>query len=390
VAQRNPFRPTAGSTPPLLVGRDDVLEEFGGSLDDGPGSPARLALFTGPRGIGKTVMLTEADNLAVQRGWVTLAETATRGMVLRLQHATTRVLRELDPAAVPSRSITGLTLPVVGGGLTMSTPPVEVVEWRSELGRLLDVLERNGTGLLITVDEVHAGARDDLRDLAAIVQHLIREDRDIALAMAGLPSTVSDLLNDEVLTFLRRASRFELDDVPLDHVARALQRSIADSGCTIDDDALQEATNATGGYPFMIQLVGFHVWRSAPTSHIDLAAAREGVAAARKRLGSLVHETSLADLSNVDRTYLVAMAQDEGESSTGEVARRLGVTPYYASTYRARLIAAGVIEPTRHGYVDFAIPYLREYLREHATRYEMATRRGARALHDDRGRAGEV
>nr|WP_217613852.1 hypothetical protein [Cellulomonas sp. GbtcB1] len=51
------------------------------------------------------------------------------------------------------------------------------------------------------------------------------------------------------------------------------------------------------------------------------------------------------------------------------------MTPSYASTYRARLIAAGVIEPTGHGRVDFTIPYLREYLREHATRHEMATRR---------------
>ncbi len=77
----------------------------------------------------------------------------------------------------------------------------------------------------------------------------------------------------------------------------------------------------------MIQLVGYHVWRSAQTSLIDLADVREGVAAARTRLGSLVHETSLADLSEVDRTYLIAMAQDEGDSSTGQIARRLGVTP---------------------------------------------------------------
>lgn len=87
-----------------------------------------------------------------------------------------------------------------------------------------------------------------------------------------------------------------------------------------------------------------------------------------------MHETSLADLSDVDRTYLAAMAQDSGESSTGTVARRLGVSAHYASTYRRRLIAAGVIEPTRHGHVDFAIPYLREFLREHAARYEMAGR----------------
>jgi hypothetical protein len=38
----------------------------------------------------------------------------------------------------------------------------------------------------------------------------------------------------------------------------------------------------------------------------------------------------------------------------------------YASQYRLRLIAAELIESTRRGYIDFALPHLREYLREHA------------------------
>lgn len=371
---RNPFRPTAGATPPLLVGRDDVLEEFAESLDDGPGAPARLALFTGARGVGKTVMLTEVGDQALRRGWVTLAETATPGMIGRLQHATTRLLHEIDPTTAPGRPLTGVTLPVIGGGATFAAPPAAVSEWRHELGLLLEVLARQGTGLLVTVDEVHRHARDELRDLAATVQHLIREDREIALAMAGLPSAVSDLLSDDVITFLRRATRFPLADVPLDAVSQALRTTIEDEGRTIDDDALAEASAATGGYPFLIQLVGYHVWRKATGGTIDLGAVRAGVPAARKRLGATVHEAALADLSEVDRTYLIAMAQDPGESSTGEIARRLGESPYYASTYRARLIAAGIIEPTRHGYVDFAIPFLREYLREHASQYAMAPR----------------
>lgn len=371
---RNPFRPTAGATPPLLVGRLEVVDEFADSLDDGPGAPGRLALFTGPRGVGKTVMLNEAGDQALRRGWVTISETATPGMVSRLRHATTRALREADSTSAPTRSITGVTLPVIGGGVTLSAAPEDVVDWRHELGLLLGALERSRTGLLITVDEVHRGARDDLRDLAATVQHLVREDRDVALAMAGLTSAVSDLLSDDVLTFLRRADRFELRDVPLDDVAAALGHTIRSEGREIDDDALEYAARATGGYPFMIQLVGYHVWRKATGDRIDLAAAHEGVPAAQKRLGSLVHETALGDLSDVDRTYLVAMAQDTSESSTGAIAERMGVTPHYASTYRGRLIDAGVIEPTRYGYVDFAIPYLREYLREHATRDEMAAR----------------
>jgi len=44
---------------------------------------------------------------------------------------------------------------------------------------------------------------------------------------------------------------------------------------------------------------------------------------------------------------------------------RLGVDVNYASQYRLRLIAAELIESVGHGYVDFGLPYLREYLRDH-------------------------
>lgn len=370
---RNPFKPTAGATPPLLVGRDDVLRDFEESLDDGPGAPDRLLRFTGARGVGKTVMLSEIADIALQRGWIAISETATPGLVERLTSAITRALHQADHT--PRRTITGVTAPTIagtgGGGVTLSTPAEQAVEFRTEAGRLLDVLEPRGVGLLITVDEVHAAGRADLRDLAAVFQHLVREDRDVALALAGLPSAVSDLLNDDVLTFLRRATPVDLEDVPLDEVSAALNQTIRESGKTIYADALAAATAATGGYPFMIQLVGYHVWRKSNGSFIDVPAATDGIAAARKRLGSTVHSTALGDLSDIDRTYLVAMAQDDGPSSTGTIATRMNETPQYANVYRKRLIDAGIIEPVGHGYVDFAIPYLREYLRDHAARYEM-------------------
>ena len=94
------------------------------------------------------------------------------------------------------------------------------------------LLDSHDTGLLITVDEVHKHAREDMRDLATTFQHLVREDRNVALAMAGLPSAVSDLLNDDVLTFLRRATKEVLADVPLDDVRRALQETITTEGRT--------------------------------------------------------------------------------------------------------------------------------------------------------------
>ena len=141
-------------------------------------------------------------------------------------------------------------------------------------------------GLLITVDEVHRGARDDLRDLAATVQHLIREDRDIALAMAGLPSAASDLLNDEILHASCAAPpASSWPTFRLAAVRDALHTDHPEGAAPITDEALDEAADATGGYPFMIQLVGYHIWRLASGETIDAAAVRAGVAAARKRLG---------------------------------------------------------------------------------------------------------
>lgn len=121
----------------------------------------------------------------------------------------------------------------------------------------------------------------------------------------------------------------------------------------------------------MIQLVGYHVWRRGHGDLIDIDAVAAGIPAARTRLGSTVHATALADLSAVDRTYLLAMAQDDGRSDNGEIARRLGVSATYGNVYRRRLIDAALIEPVGRGRVDFAVPYLREYLREHAANIEL-------------------
>lgn len=64
----NPFKPTAGMIPPVLIGRKTALDDFVDGIDEGPGSPSRLMRITGPRGSGKTVLLTELGEIARQRG----------------------------------------------------------------------------------------------------------------------------------------------------------------------------------------------------------------------------------------------------------------------------------------------------------------------------------
>lgn len=369
----NPFRPSFGVTPPLLAGRDTEILAFGDALDDGPGAPGRATLYTGLRGIGKTVMLNEVETQARQRGWVVVSETAVPGLVDRLTaHRLPEAAAQLEMSAT-GRRVTAVALPFHLGGLTWQPPTAKgQPDLRAQLAALTDHLAHHGTGLLLTVDELHRADRAGLRELAATVQHCFREDRPIAFAGAGLPAAIADLLNDDVLTFLRRADRYSLGAVDPADVADALRTPLGTAGYTITDDALQVATTGTGGYPFLIQLVGFWICKlinstsdAGQTGLIDESTAAAGVQAARRRLGSLIHEPALRDLSRVDRTFLAAMAIDDGPSRMADIAARLTADANYVSQYRLRLIAADMIHPASHGHVDFTLPYLRDYLREH-------------------------
>ena len=50
---------------------------------------------------------------------------------------------------------------------------------------------------------------EELIDFSATFQHFVREDRKVALFMAGLPGNVSALLSDKSVSFLRRAAQHQ-------------------------------------------------------------------------------------------------------------------------------------------------------------------------------------
>lgn len=373
----NPFKPSAGHVPPVLIGRDVVLADFEEGLDNGSGAPGRLMRVTGARGTGKTVILTEFKRMVERRGWQAISETASAGMAQRLLDKLRPQKGNFSFSFEPTVSVMN-----VGGSLgsihyEKTRLPLTL---REAMGMRLNELEKHGGGLLVTIDEAQAAERLDMIAIATAAQHLTSEDRNLAFVFAGLPSMSSKWLNDDVMTFLRRAQPERLGDVPLNEVSQALADTFYSTGITFDGEPLHIATQATSGYPFMIQLVGYHIWRRAMrrigdvnSGNIAVTAedAELGVADALSRLGDTVHGPELDGLSPIDKTYLLAMAQDDGPSSTSVIAERMGKDVRYASIYRMRLIEAQVIEEKGYGRVDFAIPYLREYLREHAAYIRM-------------------
>lgn len=370
----NLFRPSFGTYPHLLVGRDELVDEFEDTFDGVLDPTGLTVLLSGQRGMGKTVLLDSYRRAAEDAGWPVITESSSSGLLDRLtrDHLPRLLQRHSEKAPTRVDSVSGHVGPLGAGGSWSERYPAEST-LRSQISEVTEYLRPSGRGLVITVDEVQAADIEDLRKLGEIIQYGRREERMLAFAAAGLSTPIEELLDHPGATFLRRAEHHSIGRVGRPEVRAALAGTIADSGHEIDAGALDLAADAVDGYPFMIQLVGYHSLKahvrsdpgvSTPVSPDDVNA---GIAAARRRLGRHIHTPALRPLSSVDRTYLLAMEQDGGRPSrTADVAGRMGVSAAYAGQYRRRLIRDGIIEPAGHGFVRFTIPYTAEHLREHA------------------------
>lgn len=355
VEYHNPFRPTAGAEPPRIIGRDEIVLEFSEGLRAGVGAPARLMRITGPRGSGKTVLLCDLRERAAEQGWKT-------AMVA----ATPRLLEDLEDQIFDSSLIDSASL---GLNIGVASAKVNMTSNMGSLRTRLKAVAQENRGLFIAIDEVQDAPIEAMRTIATTVQLLIGEKVNIALAFAGLPAGVMDLINGDALTFLRRALPESLTTINQVEVAISMRDSFAESGLILDGEPLEMAARATKGYAYLIQLVGYSVWQRANLNRGKHAAvSREdveiGIALAEARFHDVVHEPAIAGLNLQDIRYLLAMCEDKRVSKSSEIAKRLGKKTSEISSTRAKLLQREVIQAPQRGYVEFAVPDLDEYLRQ--------------------------
>lgn len=363
----SPFRAGFGKSPPVLAGRGDLLTNFDHAIEPGQWGQERSILIRGFRGVGKTTMINALEDVARGRGWFVVSETATAGFYDRMfvTHLPA-ILNEIAPEGgvrVTSAALTGV------GSITLEYRGGRVVQesFRTLATTIAKLLARRGAGLLFTLDEINADSGADLRRFAADFQHLVREDLEVAFVGAGLHTGINALLEDRSITFLRRSTPALLDILDYDDALEALERPIRTAGRTVDAETIDYLARATQGYPFLVQLIGDIAWKRTPDEPaISLDDAKHAFRKARRSMGAYILEPSLADLSDTDRTVLAAMALDDGPSSIPELRARLGgAKPGWMSMYRQRLLDAGVVYAAGRGRLDIAVPYLRDYLREH-------------------------
>ena len=358
---RNPFTPTFGKIPPTIAGRRDVLDAMERAFDDGPGNPNLSSLLVGPRGSGKTVLLTLIADVAREHGWIAAKASALPGM---LDDIIERCNEAADEFIDQERRlhVTGVGIPQILE-INLARQDEAGGNWRTRMNRLLDELAKHGIGLLITVDEVRADI-DEMIQLASVYQHFVQEDRKVALVMAGLPYHINKLVDNESVSFLRRARRQSLGRISDAEIENALRKTIIDAGGSIDAEALESCSKAAEGFPYMMQLVGFWTWESSTDGNITADDAARGIRQARSEIRTGVLDATFRELSDGDLRFLTAMLDDEHESKLSDISARMGVKSNYASKYKSRLLDRGVITDRGQGYLAFDLPGFRDYLLE--------------------------
>ena len=356
----NPFTPVFGKVPPFMAGREQVIHDIAAALVSNGNSPDICSLFVGARGTGKTSLLTYLANEAEQQGWISARVTAAPGMlediVQRLHESAAHLL---DSQA--ARHLSGIEIAPLGG-VYWETAREAPANWRTRMNELFSTLENTETGIIICVDEVDPEF-EEMVQLITTYQHFVEEGKRTMLLMAGLPHRVSRLLSGRATSFLRRAARHNLGPIPRYEVEETFRLTVESGGKHIDDGALQEAVNAIDGFPFMLQLVGYRAWNATGTDDvIGIESMRRGIRLAQEELEHRVFDATIAELSKGDIAFLQAMAADEVITDRSVLAERLGRSSSYISTYKKRLLEAGVIEETRPGIFAFALPGFRDYL----------------------------
>ena len=311
------FTPGAGTTPPVLAGRERekaVITEALEDLREGYNPSANIALI-GPRGNGKTALLrwVEAHVDEYERN---IKCTVLNPSCFESYSDLIDALADQGMLAALLGEGYSASINLLGSGISLS-------QQTSAKKLLRPVLERrcSNSGLVLLIDEVHTLNHnpDVARAFFNDAQALIGKRRPLLLILAGTPDT-SSRLNEIEATFWNRLDKIGIGLLDATASQEALRPPLEEMGYSIDADSLDQATDEAQRYPYFLQLVGRELYRSAKAEPDKLVHG--------KGIGGAISEQALKAFRIARNTYYAdrySELEKSGVLASAEAVARLFV-----------------------------------------------------------------
>ena len=382
---RNPFAPGAGTRPPELAGRDDLLETMHVALERTRlQRPTKSVLMVGLRGVGKTVLLDRLREDAEAVGIHTLRIEAPEGRSLpgilapALRQALLRLSRSEQAKALAQRALRALAgfaraLKVkyqdieVGIDLDPETGLADSGDLELDLQDLLgaagQAAEKAGTALVIFLDEMQYIKESELAALIVSLHRTAQRQLPVILVGAGLPQLRGHMGNAK--SYAERLFDFpEIGPLSPGEAKLAIRKPVNDQDCEVTSEALDGIVEHTKRYPYFLQEWGKHSWDAADASPITAEDVESASVIAVAALDQSFFRVRFDRLTPTEKRYLRAMADlGPGPHRSGDIAEVLKRQVTSLGPVRAALINKGMIYSPSHGDTAFTVPLFDEFMR---------------------------
>lgn len=381
----NPYAPGAGTPPPELAGRDDLIERIDVALDRiRAGRAARSFVMYGLRGVGKTVLLNKVRQDAQAAGIFAVTVEAPekrslpaalapglRSTLLRLSRTEkakeygAKALRALggfvNALKVKYDDIEmGMELPVEGGLADSGDLDHDMTELMLSVG---EAAKEQNTAVVLFIDEIQHVDEEQLASLIMALHAASQAQLPITMVGAGLPQLLGQM--GDAKSYAERLFEFVyVDRLDTESAEAAVVLPASREDVVYDQSALDEIVSKTSGYPYFLQEWGKHCWDVANSSPITAADATEATLRALAELDASFFRVRLDRLTAAEKNYIRAMAElGHGPHRSGDIAACLGRKVESVAPTRSSLIKKGMVYAPNHGDTAFTVPLFDEYMR---------------------------
>lgn len=382
----NPFSPGAGTPPPELAGRDDILKQALIALARiKKGRAEKSVLLIGLRGVGKTVLLYKISEMAEKEGYkaVMIEAHENKSLPELLLPYLRQVLISLDIGEKVSSKVkmglrilksfvNGLKFTVNNIEIGLDIDPEKGVadsgDLEADLAQVFialgeAALDRN-TAVAIIIDELQYLKEEELGSLIMAVHKVSQKSLPLVVIGAGLPQLVGKAGRSR--SYAERLFDYpEVGPLKTGDAKKALQEPVSREGASFTEEALDEIARVTECYPYFLQEWGYQAWNlAAENSPINLDVVKKATEASIKSLDQSFFRVRLDRLTPREKDYLRALAELGAEPQrSGDIAEKLGVQVQSVAPLRNSLIKKGMIYSPAHGDTAFTVPLFEAFMK---------------------------
>ncbi len=379
----NPFVPNAGTRPPELAGRDQILESARIALARiRSGRAAKSMMLLGLRGVGKTVLLNRIEEVADDSGYLSIELESPENrrfaemLVPPLRKLLFHLSRTEKAKALATRALGVLRsfasmFKVNAGdleiGVQAETGTADSGSLDSDLSEVLLAVaaaaKEAGKPIALFIDEVQYLSSGDLGALIAALHRIGQKGLPFLMFGAGLPQLAA--LAGEAKSYAERLFDYLAVGPLADEDAKdAIRAPVEREGVGIEEDALALIADKTKGYPYFLQEWGYHTWNAAKSSPITVTDVEQATTDALQQLDNGFFRVRLDRLTPREKDYARAMAElGPGPHRSGEIAQILCMDVTAAGPLRNGLIKKGMIYSPQHGDTSFTVPMFDEFMK---------------------------